>query len=70
MARTYEELLAAQTELAHFNPNHDPMTGRFMEKRGGSFTRDESVKIGRRRMDPNNIYNKNTSIPLLKLAKT
>lgn len=28
--RTYEELLAAQTELAHFNPNHDPDTGRFI----------------------------------------
>ena len=27
--RTYEELLAAQTELIHFNPNHDPKTGRF-----------------------------------------
>ena len=28
--RTYEELLSAQTELAHFNPNHDPDTGRFI----------------------------------------
>ena len=27
--RTYEELIAAQTELMHFNPNHDPKTGRF-----------------------------------------
>lgn len=29
MVRTYEELLAAQTELIHFNPNHDPNTGQF-----------------------------------------
>ena len=29
MVKTYEELLAAQTELAHFNPNHDPKTGKF-----------------------------------------
>lgn len=27
--RTYEELLAAQTELAHFNANHDPKNGQF-----------------------------------------
>ena len=33
--RTYEELLAAQTELAHFNPNHDPKTGQFAKKSGG-----------------------------------
>lgn len=34
--RTYEELLAAQTELAHFNPNHDPKDGKFAKKNGGS----------------------------------
>lgn len=34
--RTYEELLAAQTELAHFNPNHDPLTGRFSANSGAS----------------------------------
>ena len=33
--RTYEELIAAQTELAHFNPNHDPKTGKFSKKGGG-----------------------------------
>lgn len=27
--RTYEELLAAQTELVHFNKYHDPNTGQF-----------------------------------------
>lgn len=34
--RTYEELLAAQTELAHFNKYHDPKTGQFASKNGGS----------------------------------
>ena len=32
--RTYEELLAAQTELAHFNPNHDPRNGQFSKAVG------------------------------------
>ena len=36
MARTYEDLLAAQTELTHFNPNHDPKTGQFAKSRLGS----------------------------------
>lgn len=35
MARTYEDLLAAQTELAHFNPNNDKL-GRFAKRIGGS----------------------------------
>ena len=35
MARTYEELLAAQTELMRFNPNHDNL-GRFAKRIGGS----------------------------------
>lgn len=35
MVKTYEELLAAQTELAHFNPNHDPKNGQFAKKSGG-----------------------------------
>ena len=34
--RTYEELLAAQTELAHFNDKHDPSTGQFAKKGAGS----------------------------------
>lgn len=34
--RTYEELLAAQTELAHFNPNHDPRNCQFAKGHGGS----------------------------------
>ena len=38
-ARTYEELLAAQTELAHFNKYHDPDTGQFTSKGGGTSTR-------------------------------
>lgn len=33
--RTYEELLASQTELAHFNPNHDPRNGQFAKGHGG-----------------------------------
>jgi hypothetical protein len=33
--RTYEELLAAQTELAHFNPNHDPRNGQFTKNGSG-----------------------------------
>lgn len=36
MGRTYEEMLASQTELAHFNPNHDPSTGRFAKSRFGA----------------------------------
>ena len=35
--RTYEELLAAQTELAHFNTKHDAK-GRFAKKNGGTAT--------------------------------
>ena len=34
--RTYEELLAAQTELAHFNKYHDPKTGQFASGNGVS----------------------------------
>lgn len=33
-ARTYDELLSAQTELAHFNPNHDPRNGQFAKAIG------------------------------------
>ena len=33
--RTYEELLAVQTELAHFNPNHDPSNGQFASSKLG-----------------------------------
>lgn len=33
-ARTYEELLAAQTELAHFNSHHDPTNGQFTSGSG------------------------------------
>jgi len=36
MARTYEELLATQTELAHFNPFHNPKNGQFAKGHGGS----------------------------------
>lgn len=35
MNRTYEEILAAQTELAHFNPFHNPKNGQFAKKNGG-----------------------------------
>lgn len=35
MARTYEDLLAAQTYLAHFNPFHNPKNGQFAKKNGG-----------------------------------
>lgn len=38
--RTYDELLAAQTELAHFNKYHDPKTGQFTSGDAGS-----SIKI-------------------------
>ena len=34
--RTYEELLAAQTELAHFNKYHDPSNGQFTSANGVS----------------------------------
>lgn len=34
--RTYEELLVAQTELAHFNKYHDPKTGQFASGNGVS----------------------------------
>lgn len=34
--RTYEELLASQTELAHFNKNHDPNNGQFARSSAGS----------------------------------
>lgn len=44
--------------LIHFNPNHDPRNGRFIEKTGGTYTPSEAVKVGHRRIDPNNIYNK------------
>lgn len=35
MSMTYEEMLAAETELAHFNDKHDKL-GRFTRKLGGS----------------------------------
>lgn len=44
MTRTYEELLASQTELAHFNPFHNPKNGQFAKKRGGDPSRKEAVK--------------------------
>lgn len=56
--------------LSHFNPNHDPRNGRFIEKSGGSYTPSESIKVGRRRMDPNNIYNKKHFDSTIKKGKT
>lgn len=44
MARTYEELLASQTELAHFNPNHDPRNGQFAKGHSGSSTSSTKSK--------------------------
>ena len=38
--RTYKELLAAQTELVHFNKYHDPKTGQFTSDNSGS-----SIKV-------------------------
>ena len=32
----YEDMLAAQTELAHFNPFHNPKNGQFAKKNGGA----------------------------------
>ena len=48
--RTYEELIAAQTELAHFNQNHDPRNGQFAKGHGGtnssaSFTKKEKKTV-------------------------
>lgn len=42
MVKTYEELLAAQTELAHFNPNHDPKTGKFAKTNNTSSVDDKT----------------------------
>ena len=43
--RTYEELLAVQTELAHFNPNHDKL-GRFAKSGlGRAIERHKQNKI-------------------------
>lgn len=47
MMKTYEELLASQTELAHFNPNHDPNTGQFSKKAGGAI----SKRFGKRKYE-------------------
>lgn len=44
--RTYEELLAAQTELAHFNKNHDPKTGQFASGNGTNSRRSVKDKPG------------------------
>lgn len=44
MARTYEELLSAQTELMHFNPNHDPRNGQFAKGHIGSSTSSNKSK--------------------------
>ena len=44
MARTYEELLAAQTELAHFNPNHDPNTGQFASVKFATYKAKKDAK--------------------------
>ena len=48
MVKTYEELLAAQTELAHFNANHDPRNGQFAKKTGGSSLDPRSKTILKR----------------------
>ena len=42
MARTYEELLAVQTELAHFNQNHDPRNGQFAKGHSGSSNKSKT----------------------------
>lgn len=47
MVKTYEELLAAQTELAHFNEKHDSL-GRFAKKSGGSSLDSRSKTILKR----------------------
>lgn len=44
--RTYEELLAAQTELAHFNKNHDPKTGQFASGNGTNIRQPIKDKPG------------------------
>lgn len=41
---TYEEMLASQTELAHFNPFHNPKNGQFAKKNGGMSSGKEVVK--------------------------
>ena len=43
-ARTYEELIAAQTELAHFNSNHDPRNGQFAKGHSGPSTNGNAPK--------------------------
>lgn len=48
MVKTYEELLAVQTELAHFNENHDPRNGQFAKKTGGSSLDPRSKTILKR----------------------
>lgn len=48
--RTYEELLASQTELAHFNQNHDPSTGQFAKAGSGTSTK-EKVQASRHRQN-------------------
>ncbi len=47
MVKTYEELIAAQTELAHFNPNHDPDSGQFAKKAGIAI----SKRFGKRKYE-------------------
>ena len=51
--RTYEELLAAQTELAHFNPNHDPRNGQFTSDQKGTLNAaKKGVKISKSKFKP------------------
>lgn len=66
MARTYEDLLAAQTELMHFNPFHNPKNGQFAKKNGGVSSSKGVVKqrskdtesIGREEDNASYKYNK------------
>lgn len=53
--RTYEELLAAQTELMHFNPNHDPHTGKFAKSTYAQIAQRRAVKAAKTKSDVDSI---------------
>lgn len=53
--RTYEELLSAQTELMHFNPNHDPKTGRFAKSTYAQIAQKRAIKAAKTKSDVDSI---------------
>lgn len=56
--------------LCHFNPNHDPRTGRFIEKTGGIFIESGESKSYKPRHEGNSLYVKRHQDRVIGAGKT